>query len=142
MGSALVEDEIAAPVARVWGCFADFGDLGGWAPGAFTATLDGPGNAVGTVRLVEGEGQPPIREQLTAYDAGAKTFSYAMVESSFPFTDYLAQVELRDLGGDRTGIRWSSTFVPQGMPAEAVVALLENLYRTFIGKLKETLAGG
>src|SRR5256885_1432198 len=52
MGSALVEDEIAAPIAKVWACFADFGDLRGWAPGAFKATLDGPGNAVGTVRLV------------------------------------------------------------------------------------------
>jgi hypothetical protein len=142
MGNVLVEDEIGAPIARVWACFADFGDLGGWAPGAPKVTLDGPASAVGTVRLVENEGQPPIRERLTAYDPSATTFSYAMLESPFPFTDYLATVRLSDLGGGRTGIRWSSSFVPQGMPAESVVALLENVYRMFIGKLKETMAGG
>ena len=142
MGNTLVEDEIAAPISRVWACFADFGDLGGWAPGTPKVTLDGPPTAVGTVRLVEGEGQPPLRERLTAYDADARTFSYAMLESPFPFTDYLASVRLSDLGGGRTGIRWSSSFAETGMPAERVTEMLENLYRMFIGKLKETLAGG
>ena len=104
MGKVSVEDEIAAPVAKVWACFADFGDLGGWAPGAPKVTLDGPPSAVGTVRLVESEGQPPIRERLAAYDAAAKTFSYEMLASPFPFTDYLATVRLSDLGSGRTAI--------------------------------------
>jgi hypothetical protein len=139
MASALVEDEIAAPIARVWQHFADFGKIAGWAPGKPKVTLDGPPAVVGTVRLVESEGQPPIRERLAAYDADARTFSYAMLDSPFPFTDYLATVRLTDRG-DRTGIRWSSTFIPKDMSEPRVSELLGNVYRMFIDKLKKTLA--
>src|SRR5581483_5630679 len=133
-------DEIAAPIARVWARFADFGHLSGWAPGAPKVEVEGSG--VGAVRSVTNEGQPQIRERLERYDAAAHTFSYSMLESPFPFTDYLATVKLTDRGGNRTGIDWSSTFEPRGMPAERTVEVIENLYRLFISRLKETLAAG
>lgn len=143
MASVLVEDELAAPVAAVWKHFADFGDLRGWAPGTPKVTLDGDGGTVGTVRLVESEGQPAIRERLAAYDAAAKTFSYEMLgDTPFPFAQYVATVRLRELGGERTAIAWSSTFEPRGMPESGVVELIQNIYRMFIGNLKKTLAGG
>jgi len=143
MASVLVEDEIAAPIAAVWKHFANFGELGGWAPGTPKVTLDGDGGTVGTVRLVESEGQPAIRERLASYDAPARTFSYEMLgDTPFPFERYLATVRLRDLGGERTAIAWSSTFEPRSMPEPAVVELIQNIYRMFIGNLKKTTAGG
>ena len=48
MAEALVEDEIAAPITRVWACFADFGDLRGWATGTPQVSVEGAG--VGAVR--------------------------------------------------------------------------------------------
>lgn len=142
MASALVEDELAAPVATVWRHFADFGDLRGWAPGTPRVTLDGDARTVGTVRLVEAEGQPAIRERLVAYDEAGKTFSYEMLgDTPFPFERYLATVRLTDRGGGRTGIAWSSTFEPRGMPEPGVVELIGNIYRMFVGNLKKTLAG-
>lgn len=142
MASVLIEDELAAPVATVWQHFADFGAIDGWAPGTPKVTLDGDARTVGTVRLVEAEGQPAIRERLASYDASAKSFSYAMLgDTPFPFADYLATVKLRELDGARTAIAWSSTFAPRGMPEEGVVALIESIYRMFIANLKKTLAG-
>ena len=32
--------------------------------------------------------------------------------------------------------------MPQGMPEEGIVGLLQNVYRMFIDKLKTTVAGG
>lgn len=140
MASVRVDDEITAPIDAVWACFADFGDLRAWAPGTPIVTVDGKG--VGAVRTVRTDGQPPIQERLAAYDAATHTFSYAMLDSPFPFTDYLATVRLKAVAPERTAITWSATFAPKGMGEEQVVQLLQNVYAMFIGKLKTTLAGG
>jgi hypothetical protein len=138
MASAAIRDELGAPIERVWACFADFGDLSAWAPGRSRVPVDGRG--VGAVRTVPSDGGPPVRERLEAYDAAGRTFSYAMLESPFPFTDYVATVRLHDLGGGRTSIDWSSTFEPRGAEPADVAAMLEGLYRMFVARLKETLA--
>jgi len=139
MTSALVKDEIESPIEAVWACFANFGDLSAWAPGSPRVELDGAGDRVGTVRTVHGEGQPPICERLETYDAAKRTFSYAIVESPFPFTDYVATVKLTDLGRGRTAIEWSSVFEPRGLPADRTTEVIEGMYRMFIGGLKESL---
>ncbi|HXJ34517.1 MAG TPA: DUF3536 domain-containing protein, partial [Candidatus Eisenbacteria bacterium] len=137
MARVAVRDELVAPIERVWACFADFGDLSAWAPGRTRVPVEGHG--VGAVRTVAGDDAPTVRERLEAYDPAGHSFSYAMLESPFPFTDYLATVELRDLGGGRTSIDWSSTFEPRGIPTEEVARLIEGIYRMFIARLKETL---
>ena len=139
MATAAIHDELAAPIERVWTCFADFGDLSAWAPGRSRVPVEGHG--VGAVRTVGADdGSPPVRERLERYDPARHTFSYAMLESPFPFTDYVATVRLRDVGGGRTSIEWSSTFTPRGVPAEQVVEMIEGLYGIFVARLKETLA--
>lgn len=142
MGSVRVDDEVAAPIDRVWAKLENFGDVSAWAPGEPTVTLEGgDGRTVGVVRNVVAGDQPPIRERLAAYDAAAHAFDYAIDVSPFPFQDYRARVELT-AKGDRTAITWSGSFTPSGMSDEQVQALLENVYGMFIGKLKETLAKG
>src|SRR4029453_12978761 len=115
MATVAIRDELVAPIERVWACFADFGDLSAWAPGRSRVPVEGHG--VGAVRTVAGEGGPTVRERLEAYDPADHAFSYAMLESPFPFTDYVATVRLRDLGGGRTSFEWSRTFEPRGAEA-------------------------
>jgi len=138
MATVAIRDELVAPIERVWACFADFGDLSAWAPGRSRVPVDGRG--VGAVRTVGGDGGPPIRERLEAFDPAGHTFSYAILESPFPFTDYVATVRLADLGGGRTSIDWSSTFEPRGIPTEQAGQMIEGIYRMFVARLKETLA--
>jgi uncharacterized protein YndB with AHSA1/START domain len=138
MAAVAIRDELVAPVERVWACFADFGDLSAWAPGHARVPVEG--RSVGAVRTVGGHDGPPVRERLEAYDPAEHTFSYAMLESPFPFTDYVATVRLRDLGGGRTSIDWSCTFEPRGVPRDEVAHMIEGIYRMFVARLKETLA--
>jgi hypothetical protein len=138
MPTASIHDELVAPIERVWACFADFGDLSAWAPGRTRVPVEGHG--VGAVRTVgSDDGRPPVRERLEAYDPASHTFSYAMLESPFPFADYVATVRLRDLGHGRTAIDWSSTFEPRGLPTQQVTDMIEGIYRLFVARLKETL---
>ena len=140
MASALVKDEIESPIAAVWACFADFGDLSKWVPGSPRVELEGAGDRVGAVRKVHGQGGTPICERLETYDTAAKTFSYAIVDSPFPFTDYVATVKLKEVGPGSTAIEWSSVFAPRGLSAERATEVIEGTYRMFIGRLKESLA--
>ena len=137
MATAVIHDELAAPVDRVWACFADFGDLSAWAPGRSRVPVEGGG--VGAVRTVDADGAY-IRERLEAYDSAGHTFTYAILESPFPFTGYVATVRLRDVGGGRTAIEWSGTFEPRGVPAARAADMIEGIYRMFVARLKETLA--
>lgn len=139
MASAIVRDEIAADVERVWACLRDFGDLRPWAPGDPQVTLEGSG--VGAVRTVSMGGGVVVRERLTAFDDRGHSFAYEIAEGPMPFTGYAAKVALRALPGGRTAIEWGSTLDPKGMGEADTVAMIEQLYRGFIGKLKETLAG-
>jgi len=138
MATTGIRDELDAPIERVWACFADFGDLSAWAPGRTRVPVEGRG--VGAVRTVGGDGAAPIRERLEAYDPAAHSFSYAMLESPFPFTDYVATVRLADLGGGRTSIDWSSTFEPRGVEAKEAQQIIQGIYRMFVAHLKGTLA--
>ena len=138
MATVAIHDELAASIERVWACFADFGDLSAWAPGRSLVPVEGRG--VGAVRTVEGDGGPPVRERLEAYDPAHHTFTYAMLESPFPFTGYVATVRLEDLGDGRTSIDWSSRFEPSGLPTEQIAQMIEGIYGMFIARLKETLA--
>jgi len=138
MARAKIRDELAWPIDRVWSCFADFGDLSAWAPGRSRVPVDGQG--VGAVRTVGGDGDPIIRERLDVYDPASHTFSYAMLDNPFPFTDYVATVRLGDLGGGRTSIEWSSTFELRGASAEEAAQMIEHVYRMFVARLRETLA--
>src|SRR5262249_45854954 len=129
MAKVAIHDELEASIERVWACFADFGDLSAWAPGRSRVPVEGRG--VGAVRTVEGDGGPPVRERLEAYDSAHHTFTYAMLESPFPFTGYVATVRLQDLGDGRTSIDWSSQFEPSGLPTEQIAQVIEGIYRMF-----------
>lgn len=139
MAKAVVRDEISAKVDRVWACLRDFGDLRAWAPGDPEVTLEGSG--VGAVRSVSMGGGMVVRERLTAFDEAGHSFGYEIAEGPMPFRDYAAKVALTSRAGDRTAIEWSSTFEPQGMSETDTIAMVEQLYRGFIDKLKQTLAG-
>jgi mxaD protein len=139
MVTVRVSDEIDAPAAKVWACFADFGDSSAWGPPGTHSTLEGSG--VGAVRTFFVGDQPQAREQLVAFDAAEKTLSYTIVESPVPVRDYRATIAVRDAGPGRATIEWSSTFEPSGMPADDARGLMETIYAGFIATLKQSLAG-
>ena len=76
----------------------------------------------------------------TATPTTAPTFTYAMLDSPFPFTDYVATVRLAELAENRTAIEWTSTFEPRGVSAAEATETIQGIYRMFVARLKMTLA--
>ena len=108
-----------------------------WAPDAKVVSIAGKG--VGTVRRVDTPAGPFV-ERCEAHDEEGKSFSYALLESPFPFESYLAVVKLTPLGGERCAIDWSCDFQTAPEAVQALQKGVEDVYRHgFIASIRKTL---
>jgi len=139
MATVSVKDEFEASVDVVWELISDFTDISAWAPQGDITQVEGEG--IGAVRRVEAAGMGGVfRERCEGHDPAARRFSYSVLESPVPMTDYVAVVTLSDLGPGRCGIEWACKFEPEGAPEADLVQGIEATYAAFIGSIKQTLS--
>ena len=132
-----VREELEASADVVWGLRRDFGDIHAWSSTGKVVGFDGEG--VGAVRRVESQ-DGLLVERCEAHDEEAKTFSYALIESPYPFSDYVAVVKLTPLGDTRCAIEWSSEFKADPGLEKVLRKSIERTYRKrFIATLRDTL---
>ena len=133
-----VREELEASADTVWGLLRDFGDISAWSSTGKMLQSDGEG--AGAIRRVESQ-DGLLVERCEAHDEEAQTFSYALIESPYPFSDYVAVVKLTPLGSDRCAIEWSSEFEPKPGLEDVLRKSIEDTYRArFIATLRDTLA--
>jgi len=102
---------IDAPAAVVWDKVKDFNALNIWHPAvAKTDILAGENNKVGAVRLLTLNDGGTIEEDLTAWDDTGMTFSYIIVESVLPVSDYEATLTVEATSNTSTKVTWSASF--------------------------------
>jgi hypothetical protein len=137
MASVHVKERLEVPAQRVWERISDFGDTS-WFQGLTKAEVEGRGP--GMVRkLYAGDG-PPIEERLESVDAGARTLRYTIPKGiPFPISDYRATMRVRETGAAASELEWSCELTPKGIPEAQAVAMLEGMYRTMIGWLRDAL---
>ncbi len=128
-----VEDQIAAPLEKVWDLVSDF--TGFVESQGLPCTPDGEG--IGMTRTLV-LGGATIVERLEELDEATHTTSYSIVEAPLPVTGYQAWIELSHAGEDLTGIRWWGSFEPQGDEAP-VVEMIRGIYTGGIAGIKKTL---
>jgi hypothetical protein len=138
MARVSVKERLGFPAQQVWDLVSDFGNVS-WFQGLAKAEVQGRGP--GMVRLMYAGDNPPIRERLESLDAKARTLTYTIPENiPFPVSDYRATMTVREAGPGASELEWSCELVPKGIPEAQAVAMLEGMYRTMIGWLREALA--
>jgi len=132
--------EIQASADEVWKLVSDFGDTS-WVPGVSRSELVGQG--AGAYRLVYAGDAPPLRETLEAVDPKARMLSYTIGGGNpLPVSSYRATIKVVDLGGGKSRLDWSSTFVPSGADADAALASVEGLYGVCFDNIRARCEGG
>jgi len=136
MGKFGVTETLAFPLDTVWGLLRDFGNVS-WVPGmGDSVRVEGEG--VGMSRFFGTPGAE-IQETLVAFDEEGKTFSYEIPDNlPLPLDQYLATVQLTDLGGGRTQIEWSCEANPTGSAEEAQAAVT-GMYTMMVGWVRDAL---
>lgn len=115
MARAHASSVIDAPIEQVWARIRDFKTLNDWHPGIRSSVIEdgGPSDRVGCIRRMELQDGGVIREQLIEMSDLGHHYSYAILESPLPVTNYRATLRLRRVSdGNRTYGEWSASFDP------------------------------
>jgi len=131
-----VKEELPADVNIVWQHLRDFGDIKSWATGKIVKK---EGSGVGMIRHIAFD-LDKVVERCEAHDESNMTFTYRLLESPWPMSDYVATVILTSSGPGKTLIEWSSNYQADQDKAEAVRNLIESTYSMgFIARLRKTV---
>lgn len=124
---------INATAAEVW----DF--AGGWtgldvlAPEAIQNAVSN-GNTVGSFRDVNLKGGGVVHE--TMVDKGPTSYSYIIIESPLPVSNYKSTISVKDIGNGQSLFSWKSNFIAEGVSDEEAVKIFDGLYQGAIDVLK------
>jgi len=137
MAGVTIAEPIPAPADRVWAQIRDFGSISDWLPAAEASEANGAG--VGAVRMLALAGGASARERLEAFDDGARSYAYTVIDSTLPMTGYRASIRVEDTGAESCTLHWSSTFEPVGVPEDEMVRQIEGSYIGGVESLRERL---
>ncbi|WP_455888035.1 SRPBCC family protein [Pseudomonas rustica] len=123
---------IERPVEEVWSLMGAFDWLPRWIDAIDSSTLS-DGGRLRHLKTVDGA---ILIERLITFDEDEKHYSYALLESPSPITNYVGRMSAQSNHKGGTLASWSSTFLVQEADKAQEVARLESLYRTGLERLK------
>jgi hypothetical protein len=131
-----VQEELPSDANNVWQLLRDFGDIKAWATGEIVKI---EGSGVGMIRHIEFD-LDKVVERCEALDDANMTFTYRLLESPWPMSNYVAKVILTSEEPGKTLIEWSSSYQAEPDKVEAVRNLIESTYKMgFIARLRKTV---
>ena len=125
MASAKATIDIDVPPDDVWQLIGGFGSLPEWLPYISHSELtDG-----GRVRHINNPHGQSIIERLEKYSRLGRTYSYSILQSPFPVTDYLATIIVTPrVAGEGSRVEWSGTFNPNGVSDDEAHSVFQGIF--------------
>jgi hypothetical protein len=134
MTKVTVATRVMAPAEEVWRLVGGWNALPQWHPAVEASALEDGGHR----RRLKLADRTEITEQLEKFDGEAQTYTYSIVASPLPITDYRSTISVhRD--GDKCTIEWSTTFRPMSVPATDLSGFLEDFYKAGFDNLRRLL---
>jgi hypothetical protein len=125
MAQAFASIEIPASPDEVWQLIGGFGSLPDWLPYIRQSELSEGGRVR---RLANPDGQTVV-ERLVRFDDAARSYSYAILQASFPVTNYLSTLRVEEAEDGRgSRVDWSGRFTPNGVSDREASRLIQGIY--------------
>ncbi len=126
--------DVDAPPAKVWATIGDFCGIGTWHPAVATCTLsDKDGVKLRTLAL---KGGGTILESQTSRDDKVMSYTYAIVESPLPVSDYSSTLAVSPKGSGST-VTWTGTFKAKGAPDAVAADAITGIYESGLKAIAE-----
>lgn len=113
MAKVYVSSVIDAPASEIWERIRDFNGLPKWHPRIADSQIENgePSDRVGCVRSFRLQNGDQLREKLIALSDYDMSYSYAILQTPMPLTDYVATLKVTPItDGDRCFAEWSAEF--------------------------------
>lgn len=113
MARVYVSSVVNAPASKVWERVRDFNALPKWHPRIRDSRIEDalPSDKIGCIRNFNLQNGDNIREQLLGLSDYDLFYTYAILESPMPLTDYIATLRLTPVtDGELTFAEWSAEF--------------------------------
>jgi hypothetical protein len=140
--------EIDAEPGKVWNMVKRFDGLTDWHPAfAKSEIIKGRDGELGAVRALTVKDGPTFTETLLALNPEAMAFTYDVIESPLPLTDYLSSMTVKPSSRGGSIVTWTGTFrrknprdnLPAAESDAGVVAFITGAYRGGLQNLKKVL---
>lgn len=135
---------IDASAAKVWERIRDFNGLPRWHPRIRDSRIENgePADRVGCVRDFHLQNGDRIRERLLGLSDYDFFFTYSILESPMPLTDYIATLRLTPItDGDRTFAEWTAEFECDDKEADDLVnGIGSDVFQAGFSALKRQMA--
>lgn len=123
--------DLAAPPEEVWELIGGFDSIPDWLP-EVSQSVSSKGGRLRTLTL----GSGTVVEELVAFDAEARRYSYRILDGKLPVVDYLATLEVSPAAGG-SNVSWTASFEPGGVAEAEAVQLITAVFNGGLGKLVE-----
>lgn len=128
-----MQTELDVPAQQVWDLIGGFNALPDWHPAVESSELENGGR----IRKLSLAGGGTIVEKLETISDNERVYTYSIVDSPLPVSDYTASISVRkDDNGNGTIVEWSSSFQAQGAPENEAVRAIEEIYQAGLDNLK------
>jgi uncharacterized protein YndB with AHSA1/START domain len=145
MARVYVSSVIDAPAARVWERVRDFNAMPRWHPRIRESRIENgePSDRIGCIRDFRLQNGDRIREKLLGLSDHDLFFTYAILESPMPLTEYVATLRLTPVtDGDRTFAEWSAEFdCAEEVADDLVAGIGGNVFQGGFDALKRHFSG-
>lgn len=140
MASVYVSSVIDASSEKVWERIRDFNALPVWHPRIRDSRIEEslPSDKIGCIRNFNLQNGDKIREQLLGLSDYDKFYTYSILESPMPLSDYIATIRLTPVtDGERSFIEWSADFeCSETDEADLVNGISNNVFQGGFDALK------
>ena len=118
---------------EVWKLIGGFNTLPDWHPAIEKSELE----EEGSMRRLSLAGGGTIMEKLEKRDDNEKVYSYSIIDSPLPVSNYNATIRVKDDGEGKTTVEWSSEFEADGAAENEAMDVIAGIYQAGFDNLKK-----
>jgi ribosome-associated toxin RatA of RatAB toxin-antitoxin module len=139
MAKVSMTTKVNVPASQLWDLIGGFNALPAWHPAIEKSEVEEDDS--GSIRTLTLAGGGKIVERLESQDDSGHSYSYAILESPLPLTNYHATIRVNEDEGGGCTVEWSSEFNPVGAPENDAMKAVEGIYQAGFDNLRKMFGG-
>lgn len=126
--------EVAAPPEAVWKTIGEFCGIADWHPAVEKCELGDKGGKKTRTLSLKGGGS--IFEELVSRDETKHDYTYKILESPLPVSDYKSTIGVAK-DGKGSKVTWTGSFKAKGAPDEKATEVIGGIYEAGVKAIAE-----